>query len=71
MKKILLLLSVFLFSCSCSKDDNGCICKSARYCLFGQEGTFYVENIPIDCETKQPLNPSAAYWHHVLLSDRS
>jgi hypothetical protein len=66
MKKLLLITAILLFSYSCSKEDDGCVCKSARYCIFGQDDVFYVENVPIDCETKQPIkplttNPNAIY----------
>jgi hypothetical protein len=52
MKKILLLIALILFSCS--KEDQDCNCMG-KFTTFGnQTGHFFVNNLPIDCETKSP-----------------
>jgi hypothetical protein len=54
MKKIFLLITVLALS-SCSKDDNDCKC-TGQYANFDSPGFFFVQNVPINCETKHPVN---------------
>jgi hypothetical protein len=70
MKKAVLIFAIELLMVlvvlSCSKDDDGCVCKTAKYLNFGQSGYFYSTNVPIDCKTGRPLqqlpsNPNAIF----------
>ena len=56
MKKLLLLFAIFVLFVSCENDnDNECVCKRAKMTLFSPTaGYFYMNNLPIDCETGQP-----------------
>lgn len=54
MKK-LLLLSAFILILGCSKEDNECNCSKAQYINWETNGTYYVNNVPIDCETGRPI----------------
>ncbi len=61
MKKLLLLSFLAISLSSCDKDDDKeCICKNAKYKSPDRETYFYFENMPIDCETGQPLKETGA-----------
>lgn len=49
MKKLLILLSIFIFI-GCSKDEQqDCVCKNAK--VTKGQGYYIIHNLPIDCET--------------------
>lgn len=52
MKKLLLLF-IFVVA-GCSTESEECNCGKAKYAIIGQQGYFYVKNIPIDCKTGKP-----------------
>jgi len=54
MKK-LLLLSAFISILGCSTDETECNCKKAEYVAWESEGTYYVRNVPMNCETGRPI----------------
>jgi hypothetical protein len=55
MKKLALIIGIALLFLSCEKDDNDCKCPRARFTTFGNvTGSFYIQNLPIDCSTKKP-----------------
>ena len=57
MKKILLFIGIIglaVIFLSCDKEDENCNCE-AKYQSSGSPGYFYIKNLPIDCETGQPL----------------
>lgn len=56
MKKI--LLSILILSVlSCKKDDEECTCEAEYKISLDSEGSFFVPNMPIDCDTNIPFNP--------------
>ena len=55
MKKILLIFLLIAIN-GCDKEDEGCTCYG-KFTKFGNDGYFYIPNLPIDCNTKRPLNP--------------
>jgi hypothetical protein len=57
MKKLLLLF-IFVVA-GCSTDSEECICGKAKYAIIGQQGYFYVNNMPVDCKTGKPTKPIA------------
>ena len=52
MKKLIIILTALLFI-SCEKESD-CEC-TGKFKLAGQPNYFYIEKLPIDCDTKQPL----------------
>lgn len=54
MKK-LLLLSAFILILGCSKEEPECNCKKAKYINLETNGIYYVNNVPMDCETGRPI----------------
>ena len=57
MKKLFILL-ITIFALSCSEDDKECKCNKARMTTFtpGPINYFYINNLPIDCNTGKPNN---------------
>lgn len=64
MKKILLIFGIAIILLSCTKEEDVCKCEG-RFTLDGN-GSFYINNVKIDCETRQPLPnqgiQSNAFW---------
>lgn len=56
MKKIigLIILASLLISCNNDDDVNTCNCD-ARYKDEGMTGFYVIQDVPINCETAQPL----------------
>ena len=55
MKKIVLIIGIVLLFLSCDKEENECKCAKAKFTLFGDiTGAFYIQNLPIDCNTGKP-----------------
>jgi len=56
MKKYLILLVLF-FSCS---DDKDCKCNAKMTTFSVGTGYFYINNLPIDCNTGRPTSETMA-----------
>lgn len=52
-KSILILTALSLINCS-KPDDNNCNCDG-KFVIFGQQGTFTIPNVEIDCKTNKPI----------------
>lgn len=65
MKQIFLLFVVLaLFGCSGSDDKPECVCELGKYVNTSGTGYYFVKNVALDCQTKQPIlnNIGSGYY---------
>lgn len=67
MRYITLIYFACLLAVGCQSSDDKpeCTCAMGVYAKPGIEGNYYVPNVALDCETKQPINQNIGGGYYV------